>query len=580
MPCVQSRGAAGGRAVDNFFRRNLLALAKHNPALCSRLEAANTARSRYRFLEARSGELVPALADKDGKVRPLHSTVDPAKEAARLAGSLREGNSPSGGGFVVFLGLGAGFTQAAALGSGLASHALVIDFDIDGIAELLCRRDYTAILSDPRCTLLVDPSLEHIEKAILERYYPALYGGITALPLRARTETDKESFAAASGAVQKTIEKVSADYSVQAHFGMRWFGNIIRNIAAVGEQKGSAPAILDAAICAAGPSLDLQLPALAEKRQKLFVIAADTSLGALLRHGIIPDAAVSIDCQHYSTYHFTGLDCRDIPLFLDIAGPPLLSGFSAHPFFFSGGHPLAEYVSRNWRPLPLLDTSGGNVTHACLSLAESLGARQITVYGADFSYPAGKVYARGTYIHPLFERRQSRLRPLEAQLSAFLYRTPFLPPESPGHSPCKETEPLRFYRNRFEQKASAMAAEVSAAPGIGIPLAINRNRSESSGAGGTGGVRFTSGEALVGTKEFLEQYRRDVEGLPSVQAGTCAAAYPHSLAEKQREVFVTLLPLAAAIRHRQPELDASSLIEEVKRYCVNEVDRVLGITVP
>jgi len=572
--------------VDKWvlFDRNLLALSAHNPALCSQLSLAETTRGRYKFLESVSGELIPALVDHSGAAHALHSTVDPVREAERLISTLsKDKNGLLAEGFVVFLGLGGGFAPLAALNSGV-SHVLIIDYDINGIAELLCSRDYIALLGDPRCTLLADPPPGLIEDVILELYRPALYGGIRALPLRARIEPDKQIFGLAADAIQRTIEKVSADYSVQAHFGMRWFANIIRNLGAAQRQNRSAPPIRHAAICAAGPSLDDQIPLLAQQkdRQELFVIAADTALPALLRRGFRPDAVVSIDCQHISYYHFMGINCADIPLFLDIASPPLLPEFSDHPFFFSGGHPLAAYIAQEWRPLPLLDTSGGNVTYACLSLAESLGAQRITVYGADFSYPSGRIYARGTYIYPFFERRQERRCPLEAQLSSFLYRSPFLPAENAeangGAIPPYETAALRHYRKSFEQKIAALEAPVSAAPGCGIPFAVSeKDPSVSANARHRVFSLFAPGKMTMSADQFLRQYRQDIAVLPvfDTAAGNIAAYLRNLNADEQR-VFVTLLPQAAALRHRRPELAMGDMIEAVKSYCFYEIDKVLN----
>jgi hypothetical protein len=571
-----------------FFDRNLLALSAHNPALCSRLSSAETTMGRYKFLESQSGEVIPALVDRSGAAHALHSTVDPAREAARLVSTLKEdgydhGRGRSeGGNFVVFLGLGGGFAPMAALNGGDASQVLVIDYDINGIAELFCFREYIALLGDPRFTLLVDPPPHLVESTMLEQYRPALCGGIKVLPLRTRTELDKQKFGAAADEIQSAIEKVSSDYSVQAYFGMRWFSNIIRNLKPAGLQNRSISPIREAAICAAGPSLDDQIPLLFEQKQKreLFVISADTALPALLSRGLRPDAVVSIDCQHISYYHFMGTDCADIPLFLDISSPPLLSGFSHLPFFFSGGHPLSAYISQEWRPLPLLDTSGGNVSHACLSLAESLGAQRITVYGADFSYPDGKVYAKGTYIYPYFERRQERRSPLEAQLSSFLYRAPFLFPEDAdatvygasartGKAPY-ETAALRRYRASFVQKAFAMEAEVSAARGRGMPLFIDKPSSRPSNPHSRVFSLFAPGKMLMDAHRFLGQYRRGIEALPVFSHGTF-----RGLDLNERRIFVTLFPLAAALRHRRPELSIPDLVEAVKRYCVSEIDKIV-----
>ena len=556
-----------GEAVDNnCFEKNLLALSARNPELCSRLSAAQKIPGRYTFSESRTGRVIALLADTGGPSRALHSTVDPVKEAERLVSSLAGSDSPASENFSVFPGLGAGFLPQAALDSGRASGVLVIDYDIDGITELFSSIDYTAILCDPRVTLLIDPSGELIEKTILESYHPALHGGIRVMPLRARTESDKKFFDAAGNAIQRAIEKVSSDYSVQAHFGKRWFANIIRNLVHARFQDYSVPHVSEAALIAAGPSLDEQLLFLAERKERageaLFVIAADTALPALLGQGLKPDAVVSIDCQHISYYHFIGQACGDVPLFLDLASPPELSAFSDYPVFFSGGHPLSLYISQKWRPFPVLDTSGGNVTYACLSLAESLGARRISVYGADFSYPGGRVYAKGTYIYRFFEGKQERRFPLEAQRSSFLYRSPFLPPEAEDAGHCYETTALRFYRKSFEQKASAMEAEVAAIPGSGMPLMIHRKASARlTGREKSAPCFNAAGKALMSAAEFLRQYRRDIEN--------CG---PHG-----GPVFTTLMPLAAAVKHRRPELSTPDIIEAAKLHCIEEIDRVLDL---
>ena len=47
-----------------------------------------------------------------------------------------------------------------------------------------------------------------------------------------------------------------------------------------------------------------------------------------------------------------------------------------------------------------------------------LGAKEIILYGADYSYPEGKPYARGTYFFPIFEANANRLNPSIKQFYA------------------------------------------------------------------------------------------------------------------------------------------------------------------
>jgi len=557
------------------------ALSRRNPKLHSRLLEARLLEAgekggRYSFAESRSGELVPALLDASGNARPLHSMVDPKREGQKLVLSVLQGDAAPG--FFIFFGLGAAYAPQAALEAPGVSHVMAVDFDIDGIAELFRAKDYRAILEDPRFSLWVDPDLEELKEFVRQNYLPALCGGMASLPLKPRVAGDAAGsagrFDAAAAAVKEAVESVSKDYSVQAHFGLRWFSNIIRNIKNAPPQAFAPPCAGEVAICAAGPSLDAQMGLLAQEKDRgTFIISADTAFPALLHAGVEPDAVVSIDCQHISLYHFLGLRpglrSQNIPLFLDLASPPLLSRLPFSPFFFTGGHPLGLYAGRHWRPLLRLDTSGANVTYACLSLAERLGARRIRLYGCDFSYPGGKTYARGTYVFPFFSQRQSRLSPLEAQHSAFLYRSPFLPGGDSGRF--YETAALRFYRQKIEEKAGKMEAEVVAVPGAGASIMLPE-KNVRRGGGAVDGTEFFfpagQGGAGLSADVFLERYRSEVAALPVMSGGS----FWQNLDGQSRLVLATALPLAAAVKHRSPRLKNSDLMEEVKRICLKEID--------
>jgi hypothetical protein len=517
----------------------------------------------YAFSKSRSGEIVPALVLPSGETRPLHSMIDPQREAQRLVSTI-----PNDTGFVVFLGLGGAFAVEALLDQ-TEVNVLVIEFNNDGIKELFSAVDYSKLLKNERFFLLTDPSNEEIKNYIVENYKPSLCGGIKTMPLRTRTETDTSLFDSAALAIQEAIEIVSQDYSVQAHFGKHWFSNIIRNVLNAGAENSTGKkipsSIQEAAIIAAGPSLDQQISALKEcKSRHVFIISCDTALPALLHHGIEPDAVVSIDCQHISLYHFLGCNLKNIPLILDIASPPLLSSFSQAPLFFSSDHPLAQYISLYWKPFPKLDTSGGNVTYACLSLAENLGVQRITFFGADFSYVNSRTYAKGTYIYPYFEKRQNRFSPLETQVFSFFCRSPFLPSLSQNQN-YRETSSLRFYRERLEGKAAMMNAKISCASGQGAP--INLTQKKANNKINAADFKIETDKPKTSGIDFLKQYRSDIASLPD--------NYHGKLDIKNRQIFNTILPTAAAIKRGKPHLKQKYLIEETKQFCVSQISKVL-----
>jgi hypothetical protein len=546
-----------------LFERNLLALSGNNPRLCSRLSAASTGGNVYRFLESRTGEIIPALTLPSGSARPLHSTVDPVREARRLVSTI------SGEGFLVFLGLGGGFAPRAALEREETRRVLIIEYGCGGAAELLCMRDYISLLGDPRVSVLLDPGAETVETYLTRHYQPVLDGGIRVFPLLPRTEGDAAFTEAAKG-IKRAIDASSRDYSVQAWFGKRWFSNILQNLPLAEKSCWSLPPVRKAAVTAAGPSLDGQLSLLKKERSGLFLLATDTSLPALLGADIVPDGVLSIDCQHISYQHFFTAVPKNTFLFLDLASPHTVAARAEKCFFLAGGHPLTRYIRTAWRPLPELDTSGANVTYAACSLAESLGAREISLYGADFSYPEGKTYARDTYIYPFFEKSQNRFSPMEAQHSAFLYRGSFLEKLHTADGWRYETGSLKFYRSKLEKKTAISRARLLIVPGSAFGGTDTGRTDAAEGRGQEFPERdqipfFAQGGARCGAAEFLARYKTGLEALSSFD----------ETEDEKRNLVTTILPAAAAFRRIMPSAAAGELFAETRAWCLDKLEQAL-----
>ena len=498
-------------------------------------------------MESRSGATIPSLTEKDGSSYPLHSIVDPYKEGERLVSTLAEE------GYIIFLGLGGAFAAEAALKRESTKKVLVIEYDCNGLAELLSSKDYCKLFQDRRFRLLADPEPDILENHILDNYIPAIDGGIRVFPLRVRTDTDSR-FNEAAETIKNALDSVSRDYSVQAYFGKKWFSNIIRNLSIAQKQNSYIAPVRKAIICAAGPSLEEQIPQIKEyqinnKKEQIkpFVIATDTSLPVLLQSDIEPDAVVSIDCQHISYLHFFCMLPKKTQLFLDLSSPPLIASQTENRVFFSGGHPLSLYISRFWRSLPVLDTKGANVTYASLSLAENLGAKECILFGADFSYPLGKTYARGTYIYQYFDKRQFRYSSIEAQHSAFLYRDSSLKKSySKQNKWYYETNSLCFYCKKVRQKEKQIREAKQASLSF-----------------------FFSGPASKSAFFFLKNYKNSIEELSSFT--------PVSFHEQneQADLTATLLPLAAYFRRRNPAYSSAELFNSVKTFSLEELKKII-----
>jgi hypothetical protein len=545
-----------------IFERNMLAIAStHGPIPGDRVRNALPSES-LGFEQGRNGMLVPFIA-RDGRKNYLHSRTDPEREAARLAAEYDRT------GFYVFFGMGAGYGLEALLSGRKVSKGIIVEYDARTLRAILERIDVTHVLGNRRLSLLVDPDDEELSDAVMSRYIPSINGDLVTVPLRGLVDAYPLHYHNAADLVRNLTGGISDDYSVQSFFGKRWFSNIVRNLRSAADPTPPVGPVREAIITAAGPSLEAQLDEIEETRKDKFLIATDTSIRALLLRGIQPDAGISIDCQHISYYHFMQGLPPGMPLFVDLASPPTVTRMAAKRYFFSSGHPLDRYVAARFRAFPILDTSGGNVTHAAVSLAEYMGAGKIHLYGADFSYPFGKSYARGTYIYPYFDLRQSRLRPFESLFSGFLYRNQSLDRECDADGTFRYvTKPLVAYRQRLEVLGGHSRSEIIRHRGAGVMTDI---RFQGSAKDRFRGRVFAAGRPFQRPDEFLAYYLAELEGLPCPQEP--AATYLDDLTGRERDVWTTMLPSAAAIRREAGEQTPSpvDLLAETREWCIRTV---------
>jgi hypothetical protein len=182
----------------------------------------------------------------------------------------------------------------------------------------------------------------------------------------------------------------------------------------------------------------------------------------------------------------------------------------------------------------------------------------------------GRTYARGAYIAPYFAERQNRLSPLEALFSAFLYRaSPLTKAYGEGGDWYYQTATLSFYRERFEEKASSISAEIVPVPGTGAGIKTVKKGTRKDQKTGN----FFSGVPPKGAGEFLREYKAGILSLTGTgEPGR--SIFPGELSGKNRMLLATVLPLAAAIKGRG--VTNAALFEALGAWCASEIDRVLA----
>lgn len=541
----------------SYFNSNILALANSNNDLALGLSYNCNNDSNYKFIESKSGDIVPCV-DKDVK-KTLHSKIDPQREGSRFTSMYKSK------GFLIFLGLGGAYHIKPFIEKNEFSTILILDKDIHRFEATISKMDMKEIFLNPAINIFIDPKPEKLYQFIIDNYVPAVCGDVTTIPLRQRVNAETEFFTECVDTIKNALDRISDDYTVQTNFGKKWFSNTLFNIKESAKIKPILKPIKSAIITAAGPSLEDDIETIREQQKESTLIATDTTAPVLIEHGIKPDIIISIDCQHISYYHFLKKIPRDIPLVLDIASPRKLSSLFDTVYFFTSGHPFSQYVSKNYKSFPNLNTSGGSVTHAALSLADALNAKDIYLYGADFSYPLGKSYSRGTYIYDYFNKTCSRTASLESSFFSFIMHSRDINIEK-----CKDglryiTKPMIGYKNNLEAESRNIKGTLHVKENRGCKILIEKDSNPELNILSL----FAEGRITVGSNKFLQEYRKNLQSLPDIIFPI--EAYINSLNKKQRLVWLTIIPVLA--NHRGEKELSNKLMNKTITWMISRIDR-------
>lgn len=549
-----------------ILERNFLALSARDPELTARIGSILPL-SKLSFIKARNGVLVPTMKEKN-RLTPLHSTFDPLKEGERLPDLY------SGVGYLVIFGIGAGYHINPFLKNRRISNILIIEKNPALLRGVMENIDLRSLLMDSRVQLLVDQDPITIKQNILTNYFPAIAGDLKTLTLRPLFDLAGSYYKEVLNAIRDVISKIADDYTVQAHFGKKWFINSIFNLPRAEKSALAIKPVRKVLITGAGPSLESQITSLKLMKNDAFLIASDTSLPSLLSNKIMPDIVISIDCQQVSYHHFLQGIPESIPLVLDLASPPLLTRLTDNIIFFASAHPFSQFISANWRRMPYIDTSGGNVSHAAVSLAYFLGSEEIYLFGVDFSYPQGKAYARSTYLYPFFRSQENRNAPLESLFFSFIMRNDQIIKEKKAGTLRYITQPMISYRQRLESALADKGLKIFPPEEIGLPIQIKpevkrRKRDVI-------GQIFSAGAPSCDWKSFLSSYLAGVKGLPKpVQP---LGNYFRELSDNQRTLWVTLYPAAAALKNHYAnrQISGVELLNQVREWTDSLISRYLA----
>lgn len=398
---------------------------------------------------AKDSKLLPVF--KSGK--PMHSRYNPSAETLppkEFSGCL------------VVAGIGAGYHIKNELLRNKRIYLLVaVEADRESLE--FCRQ-FDAVKEIAAKDNVVLCDAHTLEKTLCAHYIPALHKNIALVFQRAWESENPQTAGQINEATKRALGRLSADFSVQVHFGKLWHTNILQNLSFISKaaskpqaEDGSfhIPTEKTAAIIAAGPSLDASIERIkaGSESGSLFVVATDTAFLTLQKSGITADAVVSIDAQQVSSRHFlcTSNSSKTLFVFDLCANPATVCSVASKNntvLFVRTGHPLSSLACKTL-PLLQLDAGGGTVTIAAADWAKTVGFKRLQFFGADFAYLNGKPYVKGTYLDAEFYGKACRRQTAETYFCALMFRCDLK--AVAGKKDCFTTEVLERYSTSLDE---------------------------------------------------------------------------------------------------------------------------------
>jgi hypothetical protein len=389
------------------LERNLQALAALSPDVARQVRGSG-ARDDVRFVVTEDGVLSATIGDGTG-ARALASKRRPLEEAKRLADTVTLQEA----GVVVVLGFGAGH-HAAAMTERMRRTGLVIVFepDLELLRAVLERIDHSAWIGRGNVFFLSDAEDGGAISAALRGAEGIAALGVKFLEhpaTRGRIGVLADRFSEQFTGVMKAVRTSVVTTLVQVEVTLR---NCLMNLdhfvtgAGVADLAGSC-AGKAAVVVSAGPSLQRNIELLARPgvRDRVVIIAAQTVLKVLLKHGIKPHFVTALDYHEISRRFYEGLTPADVEGVTLIAepkaNPAILEAFPGtircpgHQFL---NELLGPELVPNAGELP----SGATVAHLAYYFARHLGCDPVLLVGQDLGFTDGQYYSAGAAIHDVW----------------------------------------------------------------------------------------------------------------------------------------------------------------------------------
>jgi len=388
----------GGLMDTKYLSKNKVLLEKRYPFISAIFDNLSTSGTPgIEVKSSKSGLPTLTKAEDDGSRILFHSRYDPEKEAKDIVSRLNLTDSN----LCVVFGFGLGYAAEILKSTVRSLVILIIEPDLSVFYAAAASRDLSELISSNRLHFFLGEDTEKFHSfcgtylelssiknmAVLEhppslRFYPAFFE-------KAKDIIKGHIVQSAENLI--TLMEEGGGYQQNTLMSIR---EIVKSpgVSALFDKFENIPAV----VVAAGPSLDKNVHLLVRNRDNVIIIAVDTAVNPLLKHGVKPHIVVTADPTFENYTHICDCSPGDFYLVAEPMTYPLaLKQFADKLFIASFGDKMMHYLQKFIGEQGKLKV-WGSVSSMAFDLAKSMGASPVIFIGQDFAFSGGRNYCSST----------------------------------------------------------------------------------------------------------------------------------------------------------------------------------------
>lgn len=384
--------------MKTYLEHNIAFLKKAYPSIYEFANGQSYDKEKYVLCGSKNQEVNICIKTEEIPVY-LHSKYNPTKEAESWVNSIsdRAKNAKN----ILVIGLACGYHIQALITRFPNKKFYLYEPEHQLFLAAIKARNMNVVLDHPNIVTLAIGQDQSIRHSLLRVISENVSDSFECLILPVYNKINGKLVEEFGKDAETVLSGYRTNLATVTSFQLNWPENILYNVSKnlVSPSIQSLKSTCDgmtAIIVGSGPSLEKDIEYLRKLDNHCLIIAAGSSIQALLYHKIKPHLIVSIDGGEPNLQVFRDLDLSEIPfLYAPQIKFEILEGYEDNLIHVMLSNDLISRYLFDAVPQMAQFSSTTTVTGTAIQAAVFMGCKRIVFMGQDLSYPDDKYYSSG-----------------------------------------------------------------------------------------------------------------------------------------------------------------------------------------